>query len=152
MIKILKNLKKSIGRVVIIIVLLCIQAWADLLLPDYTSKIVNTGIQSGGIETAIPEIISKKDMENLNVFTQDDEAILQNYTLVGKEPSKKEQKIIKKYLGKNYEIETNEIYVLKDIDKEQRQQFEEKMATPLMHLATITNKETQNDIKNQITR
>ena len=50
MLKVLKNLKKSIGAVIIIVILLCIQAAADLALPDYTSKIVNTGIQAGGIE------------------------------------------------------------------------------------------------------
>ena len=46
MLKVLKNLKKSIVSVVFIIILLCVQAWADLTLPDYTSKIVNIGIQA----------------------------------------------------------------------------------------------------------
>lgn len=45
MFKILKNLKKTWVSVVIIVILLCIQAWTDLTLPDYTSKIVNDGIQ-----------------------------------------------------------------------------------------------------------
>lgn len=49
MIKLLKNLKETIVSVVIIIVLLCIQAAADLALPDYTSKIVNDGIQTAVI-------------------------------------------------------------------------------------------------------
>ena len=40
MLKILKNLRKSIISIIIIFILLCIQAWADLTLPDYTSKIV----------------------------------------------------------------------------------------------------------------
>lgn len=47
MIKLLKNLKKSIFSVIAIIILLCIQAAVDLSLPDYTSKIVNIGIQEG---------------------------------------------------------------------------------------------------------
>lgn len=46
MIKVLRNLKETWVYVVIIVLLLCIQAWADLTLPDYTSKIVNTGIQA----------------------------------------------------------------------------------------------------------
>jgi len=53
MFKILKNLKKTWISVVIIVILLCIQAWTDLTLPDYTSKIVNEGIQpivAGGEE------------------------------------------------------------------------------------------------------
>lgn len=45
MFKIFKNLKKRWVSVVIIVLLLCLQAWTDLTLPDYTSKIVNNGIQ-----------------------------------------------------------------------------------------------------------
>lgn len=46
MLKILRNLKKSALSVAAIVILLCVQAWADLELPNYTSKIVNTGIQA----------------------------------------------------------------------------------------------------------
>lgn len=46
MLKILKNLKETWISVVVIVLLLCVQAWADLTLPDYTSKIVNVGIQA----------------------------------------------------------------------------------------------------------
>lgn len=60
MLKVLRNLKKSFWSVLVIVILLCIQATTDLALPDYTSKIVNVGIQSGGIETAVPEVISKE--------------------------------------------------------------------------------------------
>ena len=59
MLKVLKNLKKSWEAVVIIVALLCLQAWADLSLPDYTSKIVNVGIQSGGIENVSPKAIRR---------------------------------------------------------------------------------------------
>ena len=46
MLKVLKNLKQSAIEVFIIVILLCVQAWADLELPNYTSKIVNVGIQA----------------------------------------------------------------------------------------------------------
>ncbi len=46
MLKVLKNLKKSWIAVIIIVLLLCLQAATDLALPDYTSKIINTGIQA----------------------------------------------------------------------------------------------------------
>lgn len=46
MFKVLKNLKNSLISVIIIVLLLCVQAMADLALPDYTSKVVNTGIQA----------------------------------------------------------------------------------------------------------
>ena len=50
MIKLLKYLKRSAGYVVLIVLLLFLQAYCDLSLPDYTSKIVNVGIQQQGIE------------------------------------------------------------------------------------------------------
>ena len=152
MIKLLANLKNSFGRVLIIIIFLCIQAWADLLLPDYTSKIVNTGIQSGGIESAVPEIISKTDMESLSIFSKDYDFILQNYTLSDDKLSNNEQERLEKYLGRNFEKDENEIYVLKDIDKEQKEKLQEKLSAPLMELATISNKESQDKIKEQIIR
>ena len=58
MLKILKNLKQSWLSVLVIIALLCLQAATDLELPNYTSKIVNDGIQAGGIEDSVPETIS----------------------------------------------------------------------------------------------
>ena len=42
MFKVLKNLKKTWVSVVLIVILLCVQAWTDLKLPEYTSKIVDT--------------------------------------------------------------------------------------------------------------
>ena len=50
-----------------------------------TSKIVNIGIQQGGIDTAIPEAISKDGMDNLLMFTNDDSKILDCYKLVSKD-------------------------------------------------------------------
>ena len=65
MLKILKNLKQSWVIVVVIIILLCVQATADLNLPDYTSKIVNIGIQQKGIQNSAPEVISKQTLEKV---------------------------------------------------------------------------------------
>ena len=59
MLKIFKNLKKSFVMIIVIILLLIVQAMADLRLPEYTSKTVNTGIQSSGIENVAPEVISE---------------------------------------------------------------------------------------------
>ena len=84
MLKILKNLKQTCLSVVIIVLLLCVQAWADLTLPDYTSKIVNVGIQQGGIENAAPDSITKSHMAILLLFTKEDNNILNNYSLVSK--------------------------------------------------------------------
>ena len=147
MLKVLKNLKNSFWAVVLIILLLIVQAQADLRLPDYTSKIVNEGIQSGGIETAVPEIISKEDLENILIFSEDDDKITENYTLVGESPTKEQEKVLKNYLGKDYSVEPDTIYVLNDIDSTKEDELSSIMATPLMELSTVTSEETAAKIK-----
>lgn len=69
----MKYLKKSAGYVVLIIALLFLQAYCDLSLPDYTSKIVNVGIQQSGIEDSVPEKIRKTSMDSLRLFMDDDD-------------------------------------------------------------------------------
>ena len=150
MLKVLKNLKYSLISVIAIVILLCIQASTDLALPDYTSKIVNQGIQAGGIEKAVPEIISKEDMETVLEFSDKDNEILENYTLVGNVKNVREEKIIDKYLGKDYEVNKDTLYVLKDIDKNKQDELSQIMSGPLMEMMTITNEETANKIKEQM--
>ena len=157
MLKVLKNLKNSLGAVIIIVILLCIQASTDLALPDYTSKIVNEGIQSGGITSPIPEVISKEDMDRVLVFTDKDDEILENYTQVlasdenGYQTQEKhEEKVVKKYYGNDYEVQANTIYVLKDISEEQEESLSKIIVNPLMEMTTITNEETANTIKERL--
>lgn len=138
MFKILRNLKNTWLSVVVIVILLCAQAWADLELPNYTSKIVNVGIQQGGIENVSPEFIRKSQMENLLIFTNEDEKILNCYELNTKETSSKLSKKINKYFGKNNNIEET-IYVLKDLNSEEQERLNEIMAKPLMEVYSITN-------------
>ena len=150
MLKVLKNLKKTLGSVIAIVILLCIQATTDLVLPDYTSKIVNIGIQAGGIENAVPKLISKSDMEKTLLFTENDEKVLSNYTLLGEEKNKEQEKILNKYLGKDYKVGSNTIYVLNDIDEETENNLEKALSGALMGATTISNEETANQIKQKI--
>ena len=148
MLKVLKNLKKSFWSVVIIILLLIVQAQADLRLPDFTSRIVNVGIQAGGIETAVPKVISKENMENLLMFSNEDDKILENYSLVGNTASKEQEKVINDYLGKDYELKEDTIYVLNDINSEKEDELSKILSDPLMEYSVVTNEETENKIKN----
>ncbi len=147
MLKVLKNLKKSFWSVVAIVILLYIQAQADLRLPDFTSRIVNVGIQAGGIETAVPQVISKEDMETILMFSKEDEKILENYSLVSENLSNEQEKVIDNYLGKDYDVEPGTIYVLNDIEKDKEEELSKIMATPLMEFATVTNEDTEAKIK-----
>lgn len=68
MIKMLKHLGKSAMWIPLIVALLIVQAFCDLALPQYTSDIVDVGIQQGGVETAALDEISGKSFEKLLMF------------------------------------------------------------------------------------
>ena len=150
MLKVLKNLKKSWVSALFIIILLCIQAAADLALPDYTSKIVNDGIQAGGIDSSVPKIISKEDMDTVLIISEDDNKILESYELIGNEETSSQEKIIDKYFGKDYKVEPNSIYVLKDINEEEIEELENILVNPILEVETLKNEETSNQIKSKM--
>lgn len=83
MAKLAKYLKSSAGFIVLIVCLLFLQAYCDLELPDYTSKIVNEGIQQKGIEDGVPEQMREETAENLKLFLDEDGRALldESYTL-----------------------------------------------------------------------
>ena len=141
MLKILKNLKESWMAVIAIIILLCIQAAADLKLPDFTSQIVNVGIQQSGIENVAPEVIRKSTLDNLQYFTDDYETILENYEIV-----EKNEKNIKEYPL----LESEEIYKLKNISKSELENLNNIISKPLMTLSVMSNEETANKIKEKM--
>ncbi len=154
MLKVLKNLKKTLGSVIAIVILLCVQAAADLALPDYTSKIVNEGIQAGGIVSSVPDIISKEDMDKILLFTENDDEILNNYTLVSSEPNKEQEKIINKYLGKDYNVENDTIYVLNDLEDEEKSNLETVMVSPILEMTIISQmpEEQRNQMLEEATK
>ena len=85
MINLMKYLKKSAGYIVLIIGLLFLQAYCDLSLPDYTSKVINVGIQQGGIPDGVPEKMRQSTMENLQIFMDEDtqKEVQDSYVLDG---------------------------------------------------------------------
>lgn len=148
MLKVLSNLKKSWVSVIIIILFLILQATADLSLPDYTSKIVNIGIQQGGIETSSPEVVRKETMENILLFSEEYEAILQNYELISK--ASLENKEYEKYVKKYPALESQELYIRKSLKEEDLNELSSKMAKPLMIIQNLSVGETANQIKAQM--
>ena len=68
MIRLAKYLKPYRAMILLAIVLLFAQANFDLALPDYLSRIVNTGIQQGGVENAVPVAIRQSEMDKLVLF------------------------------------------------------------------------------------
>ena len=148
MLKVLKNLKESWLSVIAIVLLLIVQAAGDLTLPDYTSKIVNIGIQSGGIENPAPEVIRKSEMGNLLIFTEDDEQILNDYKEISKEnlDEKEYEKLVKKYPA----LENETLYEVKKLNSQEQTQLNNMMTKPLMMLSSLENEETANSMKEQM--
>lgn len=148
MLKVLKYLKKTWISVIVIVALLCVQAAADLALPDYTSKIVNIGIQQGGIDTAIPEAISKDGMDNLLMFTNDDSKILDCYKLVSKDTVSNDE--YNNYLKEYPALENEEVYVLNKLNKDQKYNLEEMSKKPLVQVYLMQNDQMQEKIKESL--
>ena len=116
--KLIKYLKPFTASILAVIVLLFAQAMFDLSLPDYMSNIVNVGIQQGGIENAVPKVISKSEFDKLTLFMSKDEKekVESNYTLLdkGNLPKSEYDKYVKDYPA----LEKENIYKLNTKDKE----------------------------------
>lgn len=130
MVRIIKHLCKYWYSVLIVIALLFVQAACDLSLPEYTSRIVNTGIQEGGIEDNTPEAITKESFEDILLFLNEkDSKFVQNqYEVVSKKDATEEQ------LESYPTVEKQDIYVLKDISKENHKKLNQLLQKPLTYL------------------
>lgn len=118
MIKLMKYLKRSAGYIVIIIALLFLQAYCDLSLPNYTSNIINVGIQQNGIEDSVPEKIRKTSMDSLKMFMEEDDT---------------------KTVDKFYE-EDGDNLVLKDkISNDDREELNNIFGKPMVIVSTLTS-------------
>lgn len=73
MIKILKYAKKYWYYIIFAVIFLFMQAGSELILPQYTSSIVNNGIQFGGIENAAGTYWGKESADNAKIFMTDEE-------------------------------------------------------------------------------
>ena len=77
--KISKQLARHWAACLAVVALLFVQAYCDLSLPDYTSRIVDTGIQQGGIESPLPETVRQSTLDALSLLMSEEDAdALQN--------------------------------------------------------------------------
>ena len=74
MTKIFKQLARHWAACLAVVALLIVQAYCDLSLPDYTSKIVDIGIQQGGIESPVPETIRDTTLQALELLMPEETA------------------------------------------------------------------------------
>lgn len=152
---VLHHLKRSWKAVLVILALLVVQAICDLSLPDYTSRIINVGVQQGGIEYAAPEVIEKDKLEEIFLFADDATVseILAHYQLIRKEElsSKEYEKLVKKYPA----LEKTALYQLKDTDTKTQERISELLKEPILVDFMLTqdgteSKAIQDAIKEQL--
>ena len=74
MTKIFKQLARHWAVCLVVFALLFVQAYCDLALPDYTSKIVDTGIQQGGIESPLPQTVRQSTLDTLSLLMSEEDA------------------------------------------------------------------------------
>lgn len=73
--KLLKTYLKPFAALVLACILLLFgQAMCDLTLPNLMSDIVNTGIQLGGVDEAVPAVLNQQAVDLLTLFMNDAEA------------------------------------------------------------------------------
>ena len=124
MFKISRYFKPFITSILAVVILLIIQATTELSLPDYTSNIVNVGIQQGGVDKVTPDVIREATLEKLKLFMTEDEikTVDENYSLIIEQE--------KEELG--YEVVDENIYILNTENKEMIEKLNEILAKPSM--------------------
>jgi ATP-binding cassette subfamily B protein len=134
MLKLFKYLKSSILSIIVIILLLVTQAVCDLKLPEYTSKIVNVGIQQNGIENAAATVITAKKYDNIVLFLSDDEKeyLADHYDLLTTED-------YDNYKDEYPILKTENLYKLNTKDKDVKEKISDILSLPLMMDYMITS-------------
>ena len=134
MMKLMKFVKPYRWMLLLSITLIFAQANLDLALPDYLSRIVNTGIQQGGVEDAMPEAIRASQMDKVVIFlsAEDREDILASYSLVTDSSPDYET-----YLEQYPTLETEPIYVLNNIEQIELDRLNPAMAKALLTVSGI---------------
>ena len=112
MTKIFKQLARHWAVCLVVFALLFVQAYCDLALPDYTSKIVDTGIQQGGIESPLPQTVRKSTLDALSLLMNEEDA----------------QKLQNAY---QYYLQDDGVLLLRsDLTEDERTALEEAVTTP----------------------
>ncbi|WP_406542515.1 ABC transporter ATP-binding protein [Clostridium ljungdahlii] len=134
MIKLIKHLKPFVGLIIAAVMLLFVQAMCDLALPDYTSNIVNKGIQQGGIVSSVPQAIRESQMKKIKIFMNksDLEEVSKSYV-----PVDKSNADYTRYLKKYPNLKNEPIFVLKDVDKNEMNKLSSIMGRSIIDASGV---------------
>lgn len=138
MLKLMKFIKGSVVTLLFVTILLVIQASCDLSLPTYTSDIVNVGIMKNGIESPVPEVIRKVEMDRIAIFMNEEEkeTVLPHYTIL--KQSDFSDKKWNQYLKKYPLLKTEELYLW---DGEAKDAITDALQTPVILVMGLESEE-----------
>ena len=141
MFKLTKYLKPFIASIIIVIVLLFIQAISELSLPDYMSNIVNVGIQQGGIENSVPEVIRESEFEKLSIFMDgsDYNFVKENYKIINKEDLS--EKELDKYINKYPGLENETLLEINTKDEDTLEKINSLLSKPELIISGLESGE-----------
>lgn len=130
-----KYLKPYLTLIVLSIILLFINANADLALPDYLSRIVNYGIQQNGVENALAIAIRQAQYEKLILFLDEEDLSLiqESYLLVSPDDPEAAD-----FLETFPALEVQSVYILQDINKNQEDQLNQALGKAFLAVSGIT--------------
>lgn len=143
--EILKILKKHLPKIGFIIIFLVLLANCDLALPSYTSNIVNVGIQQNGIEYATPIVMREETYNELKMFMDDKQDILDNYTKISK--SNLESKKCNEYVKLYPALKNESLYILENVNNDTLSSIEKEISTPLSILSAMEQMKSMNTSK-----
>ena len=134
MLRLIRYIKPYLAQVLLTIALLFVQANADLALPDYLSRIVNNGIQQGGVENAVPLAIRQSQLEKVLIFVSAEEQALitGSYTLVDQNSPDYAQ-----YLEQYPLLADEPVYVRMELDQDQIDFLNPIMGRALLVVSTL---------------
>ncbi len=121
--------------IITVIALLVIQALCDLELPSYTSDIINNGIQQGGIDEALPEVLTVDMYDAIVRISDENSAIMASYDLfIADDLSTSERNdLTEKYPL----LKEEDLYLLKHLTEEETKIVEEQIKLPLIITAML---------------
>ncbi|MCA9899302.1 MAG: ABC transporter ATP-binding protein, partial [Anaerolineales bacterium] len=134
MLRIRRYLNPYMFMFTVSVILLFIQANLDLALPDYLSRIVNTGIQQSGVESAVPEAMRQETLNHLALFLSDeDETAVRNaYTLIEPNTLASEQ-----YVETYPLLQEVAIYVRQDLTDEEIDALKAPISQALLVVSSL---------------
>ncbi len=119
------------------IALLLAQAISDLNLPNFMSKIVNIGIQQGGIESGVPDAISAEGFEFMKITMSAEQRLLMDSSYVRKTVADTDSH--GKSYGSTYPgLQGKDLYVLIDhIPEEKLAELEQTFGTAIWTVINV---------------